>query len=256
MTLDEIANTMKGENGKVVFEKGKTYSIAKIENMLKESGIKVVSGAMLSEAFRVANSALYAKEDIVFDAVNNCVVNDIGANNHEEVKEETAPVQLNMEQKVENNQTEETTMAEEIKRQLGFNTDKGKEEEAIIHGTVIDGKELADKFRGQDLAITDMDAYIKKGCTKEDGTYVAIQVDVMGDNGLRRWIPAPYRCEENIKEFIQEHKYAIGGGPHAGTKAFQDFLKEEGYYISVADQDAKLAKDGVHYNAKYDIYKK
>ena len=256
MTLDDIANTMSGDRGKVVFKKGEAYSVAKIETMLKECGVAIVSGALIADAFQHANKAMTADKDIVYDAINRCVVNDIGANNQEEVKEETAQVQLNMEQKVENNQMEETTMAEEIKRQLGFNTDKGKEEEAIIHGTVIDGKELVDKFRGKDLVITDMDMYIKKGCTKEDGTYVAIQVDVMGDNGVRRWIPAPYRCEENIKAFIQEHKYAKGGGPHAGTKAFQDFLKEEGYYVSVADQDAKLAKDGVHYNAKYDIYKK
>lgn len=254
MTLDDIANTMKGDNGKVVFEKGNAYSVAKIETMLKQSGVAIVSGALISDAFAAANKALYAKEDIVYDAINKCIVNDIGANNHEEVKEDIAPVQLNMEQKLENNQMEETTMAEEIKRQLAFGTDSGKEEMPIIAGTVIDGKELSDKFRGRDLKITNMDTYIKKGETLEDGTYVAIQVDVMGDNGVRRWVAAPYRCEETIKKFIQDNKYTADA-KYAGAR-FADLFKDEEYFVSVADQDAKLSKDGVHYNAKYDIYKK
>lgn len=252
MTLDDIANTMQGERGKVVFKKGTAYSVARIETMLKECGVAIVSGALIADAFQYANKAIAANEDIVYDAINRCVVNNIGANNQEEVKEEIAPIQLNMEQTVEKNM-EETTM-EEIKRQLAFGTDAGKEEMPIIAGKVIDGKELADNFRGQDLRITNMDTYIKKGETLEDGTYVAIQVDVMGDNGVRRWVAAPYRCEDTIKKFIQDTKY-VKDGEYAGAR-FPELFKTEEYFVSVADQDAKISKDGVHYNAKYDIYKK
>lgn len=253
MTLDDIANTMKGEKGKIVFEHGQAYSVAKIETLMKEAGETKVTGALLSDAFAAANKALYAEEDIVYDVQNRCVVNDIGANNQEEVKEETAPTTTEYGTKVENNNTEEKTM-EEIRRQLAFGTDNGKEEMPIIAGTVIDGKELADKFRGQDLRVTNMDTYIKKGETLEDGTYVAIQVDVMGENGVRRWVAAPYRCEETIKKFIQDNKYTADA-KYAGAR-FPELFKDEEYFVSVADQDAKLSKDGVHYNAKYDIYKK
>lgn len=251
MGLNDIVDTMAGTNTGstiVTFKAGQYYSMSDLAQM----GIPMNSGALSAEYYQVACRALNEKRDIIYDWEKKVVLNDTPPTNDKVVEEKKVEVTNNTIAKEEIK--EERSMSEEIRRQLAFGTDEGKEETPIIAGQVIDGKELAEKFRGQELRVTNMDTYIKKGNTLEDGTYVAIQVDVMGENNLRRWVTAPFRCLENIKEFIKANKYTADG-QYSGAK-FPKLFEDEEYYIVVADQDAKLSKDGEHWNAKYDIYKK
>lgn len=243
--FNDIVETMAGtQNGIITFKPGTRVD----SSILISMGVPNV-GADLSEAYMAACKANNTGKEVKYDIKNRCILGDISAESTQEVKQQEVVV-VN---KVEENK-EDVVMSDEIRRQLAFGTDEGKDEVPIIAGEVIDGKELVEKFRGQSLRVTNMDTYIKKGNTLEDGTYVAIQVDVTGENGLKRWVTAPYRCLENIKAFIKENKYTADG-KYSGAN-FVKLFQDEEYYVEVADQDAKLAKDGEHWNAKYDIYKK
>ena len=249
MNSDDIAKTMSGEqeDNVITFKAGEYYSVEDIYSML---GVATLPMALTMNIQEIASEATNGGCDVVY--------------NH--TKRRYHKVPISGEQTITNKEEKEMSGIDDMyknkedktmetgDRKLAFVTDEGKGEKPITAGRLIEGQELVEKFRGQEIRIINMDHYIKKGNKKEDGQYVAIQLDVMGDDGEYRWVTAPYRCQDNIIKFIDDNKY-VKDGKYAGSR-FVQLFKDEEYVLVVADKDAKLAKDGVHYNAQYDIYKK